>query len=357
MLNLNFNTIYSKLSEQPRGYNQPYVSASFFLYGAGGPGALALPGDNTNFRGGGGGGAGMIVSGTINITPDSEYTFTIPNSSSATDTKGGDSTFNGFDNDTIFPISAFAGGGFRPQREDFRGGSGNIGVYNHPNFTASYSAFASGSGNSAPAPSGTTQSAGYGAGAGSGQNGGSSFVSSSIGPNALTQKSGTGGNGVTSSITLYGWEGILPFENSNTAVTNLTIGAAGGGGGDVFQKTVTGAQPSQPGFAGVPNGGVPGNIAPGITNKAKGPGAGGGGNTIPGITAITGSNNSGVGGTGAFIIIYPGIPKLQFSGSVETVYDAVNNATAHMVIHHTATNGTGSFFRSSGGPFDNNPNP
>lgn len=353
MLNLNFNTIYSKLAEQPRGYNQPYVSASFFLYGAGGPGALALPGDNENFRGGGGGGAGMIVSGTINITPDSVYTFTIPNSSSATDTKGGDSTFNGFDNDGVFPISAIAGGGFRPTRQTMLGGNSGTGVYNHPNFTASYSGFASGSGNTVFDPSGpTTTDCGYGAGAGSGQNGGSSFVSSSVSPIQNQQKSGTGGNGVTSSITLWGWEGILPFTSSVNAVTDLTIGAAGGGGADRDQRSLILGTPPLIGAAGEPNGGDPG-----ITNNAKGPGAGGGGNTILGITPITASNNPGMGGTGAFIIIYPGIPKLQFSGSVETVYYAQNNATAHMVTHNQATNGSGSFIRSSGGPFDNNPNP
>jgi hypothetical protein len=57
------------------------------------------------------------------------------------------------------------------------------------------------------------------------------------------------------------------------------------------------------------------------------------------------------------IITYAGIPKLQFSGSVVTNYDAVNNATAHWVIYDASTDGTGSFLRSSGGPFDNNPNP
>jgi hypothetical protein len=56
------------------------------------------------------------------------------------------------------------------------------------------------------------------------------------------------------------------------------------------------------------------------------------------------------------IITYAGIPKLQFSGSVVTNYDAVNNATAHWVIYDASTDGTGSFLRSSGGPFDNDPN-
>lgn len=349
MLNLNFNTIYSKLSEQPRGYNQPVVSASFFLYGAGGPGALATTGDNQNFRGGGGGGAGMIVSGTINITPDSVYTFTVPNSSSNAVAKGGDSTFTGFDNDTVFPISALAGGGFRPTRETFLGGNSGTGVYNHPNFTASYSGFTGGTG---------TSIYGYGGGAGSGQNGGNA----SEGPNPGPITSGTGGNGVTSSITLYGWEGtllapsqFLPAEG----LTYLTIGAAGGGAGDKDAQDL--GQPSQAGGHGVPNGGVapPGTAVDNIAGviSGRGPAAGGAGSTIPGITPITTTNVSGNGGTGAFIIIYPGIPKLQFSGSVETVYDAQNNATAHMVLHNAATNGSGSFIRSSGGPFDNNPNP
>jgi hypothetical protein len=161
MLNLNFNTLYSKLAEQPRGYFQPTVSASFFLYGAGGAGGFATTGDNSNYRGGAGGGAGMVVSGSINITPDSEYTFIIPNSCSLTDTKGEDSFFSGYDNDTLFPISVRAGGGSRaPYPESTAGGNSGDGVYNHPNFTASYAAKTGGGG-----------FPGYGGGAGSHTNG------------------------------------------------------------------------------------------------------------------------------------------------------------------------------------------
>ena len=245
MLNLNLNTLYSKLAEQPRGYNQPSVSASFFLYGAGGPGALATTGDGSSFRGGGGGGAGMIVSGTINITPDAEYTFTIPNSSSNQDAKGGDAFFYGYDGDTTLPISVRAGGGFRPTRQTYLGGNSGDGVYNHPNFTASYSAYTGGTGNVR-----IDTEYGYGGGAGSGQNGGSSFFNG-------TQTSGTGGNGVTSSITLWGWEGtfiqpsqFLPAEG----LTYLTIGAAGGGAGDKDQRDL--GPPPIAGGHGVPNGGV-----------------------------------------------------------------------------------------------------
>jgi hypothetical protein len=344
MLNLNFNTLYSKLAEQERGYNQPTVSASFFLYGAGGPGAFATTGDNQNFRGGGGGGAGMVVSGSINITPDSEYTFIIPNTSSRTDTKGEDSFFYGYDNDTQFPISVRAGGGFRPTRETYLGGNSGNGVYNHPNFTASYSSYTGGLGTS----SGGTEY-GYGGGAGSAQNGGNATVGG--GPGPVT--SGNGGNGVTSSITLWGWEGTLiqplapPFD---TGITNLQIGSAGGGGGDKDQRDL--GTPSIAGISGSVGGGDPEpGVIPEYINGLT-PGAGGAGDTIAGITPITTTNESGVGGTGALIITYAGIPKLQFTGNVVTEYDAVNNATAHLVSY-----GTGSFIRSSGGPFDNNPNP
>jgi hypothetical protein len=349
MLNLNFNTLYSKLAEQERGYNQPTVSASFFLYGAGGAGGFATTGDNSNYRGGGGGGAGMIVSGTINITPDSEYTFIIPNSCSLTDTKGEDSFFYGYDNDTQFPISVRAGGGYRaPYPDSTAGGNSGDGVYNHPNFTASYAAKIGGGG-----------FPGYGGGAGSHTNGGNPTG----GTSGVSLKSGNGGNGITSSITLWGWEGTFIQPTiflPNEGLTNLTIGSAGGGAADKWQANVGGVPPST-GDNGVVNGGVapPGTAVdnvPGIIS-GRGPGAGGAGNTIPGTTAITTTNASGVGGAGALIITYAGIPKLQFSGSVVTNYDAVNNATAHWVIYDASTNGTGSFIRSSGGPFDNNPNP
>jgi hypothetical protein len=343
MLNLNFNTLYSKLAEQERGYNQPTVSASFFLYGAGGAGAYVTVGDNPNFRGGGGGGAGMVVSGSINITPDAQYTFVIPTGSLTTDTKGGDSFFNGYDNDTLFPISVRAGGGFRaPSPNSADGGNSGDGVYNHPNFTASYSA----------KTGGDAESPGYGGGAGSHQNGGSP-TGGSFG---VTQKGGNGGNGITSSITLWGWQGTL-----GSGISYLEIGSAGGGGGDKAHHDVGGVPPT-PGNPGSVGGGTPTPGTPVLIN-GQSPGAGGGGDTLfTGVLGfsqppIPGPNNSGVGFGGALVITYAGIPKLQFSGSVVTNYDAVNNATAHLVIYNSATDGTGSFLRSSGGPFDNNPNP
>jgi hypothetical protein len=349
MLNLNFNTLYSKLAEQPRGYYQPTVSASFFLYGAGGAGGFATTGDNSNYRGGAGGGAGMIVSGTINITPDSEYTFIIPNSCSRTDTKGEDSFFNGYDGDTIYPISVRAGGGYRPPYPNsFNGGNSGDGVYNHPNFTASYSAKTAGIG---------VFNTGYGGGAGSHTNGGA--PSSSLG----VLKGGSGGNGITSSITLFGWSGSFIDPSQflpNEGLTSSTIGSAGGGAADRWQFTTGDGLTGNPGDHGVVNGGVapPGTVVDNIAGivNGRGPGAGGSGDTINFTTSITTSNASGVGGAGALIITYTGIPKLQFSGSVVTNYDAVNNATAHWVLYNASTNGTGSFLRSSQGPFDNDPN-
>jgi hypothetical protein len=342
MLNLNFNTLYSKLAEQERGYNQPTVSASFFLYGAGGAGAYVTVGDNPNHRGGGGGGAGMVVSGSINITPDAQYTFVIPTGSLTTDTKGNDAFFNGYDNDTQFPISVRAGGGFRGSTDTLSGGNSGDGVYNHPNFTASYSAKTGGGGN---------YPTGYGGGAGSGFNGNAPTRVTTVG--GTTDFGGNGGNGVTSSITLWGWEGSLGLGVSNT-----TIGSAGGGAGDRMHVVGPGASTVQPGSPGIANGGTATPV-----RNATGPGAGGGGDTLfTGVEGfsqppIPGPNNSGVGFGGALVITYAGVPKLQFSGSVVTNYDTVNNATAHLVLYDAATDGTGSFIRSSGGPFDNNPNP
>ena len=349
MLNLNFNTLYSKLAEQERGYNQPTVSASFFLYGAGGAGAYVTVGDNPNFRGGGGGGAGMVVSGSINITPDAQYTFVIPTGSLTTDTKGDDAFFNGYDNDTLFPISVRAGGGYRGSTNTLSGGNSGDGVYNHPNFTASYSAKTGGGG---------AEPTGYGGGAGSGFNGNAPTRVTT--PGGVTDFGGNGGNGITSSITLFGWEGSLidpTVVPSSEGVTHLSIGSAGGGAGDRFHFVGPGASTVQDGSRGIANGGTAFN-----PRNGKGPGAGGGGDTLftgggGSQPPITGPNNSGVGFGGALVIVYAGIPKLQFSGSVVTNYDVVNNATAHMVLYDASTDGTGSFIRSSGGPFDNNPNP
>lgn len=76
MLNLNLNTLSSKLTEQQRGVFTGLVSASFVLYGGGG-------GGSTNNGGGGGGGAGMVVSGALHIVPNVTYNVIVGSGASA----------------------------------------------------------------------------------------------------------------------------------------------------------------------------------------------------------------------------------------------------------------------------------
>jgi hypothetical protein len=324
MLNLNLNTLSSKLTEQPRGIFQGLVSASFVLYGGGGAGGI------NNFCGGGGG-AGMVVSGSIHIVPNVTYDVIVGAGGSGsianTALDGEDSFLYGFMQLPSIPMSAKAGGGKAGpvadgQGDDARKGanSGDGYVYLRPGVSSSYPAFLGGASAFASQLGRPSQLA-SGGGAGSGQNGGDGIqVFNGFG------QGGPGGNGAlvaSSSLQTFGYY-------SSSYVTSYTpggeiefaLGAAGGGGGGSSLTAPTGPG----GFYG---GGD--TNAPSFERIGWGPGAGGCGSFYTG-------GGSGNGGDGRCFLIYCGVPKMDVTNAT-TTYDAVHNRTIHLF-----NKGTGSFY-------------
>ena len=327
MLNLNLNTLSSKLTEQQRGAFTGLVSASFVLYGGGGAGGI------NNFDGGGGG-AGMVVSSSFHVVPNVTYDVIVGaggSGSVSTAFNGEDSFLYGFNQLPSIPMSAKAGGGnagpvAAGQTDDARKGadSGNGYVYLRPGVSSSYPAFLGGL-------SGFQQSGGFGpnfaagGGAGSGQNGENGVA----GPAGTGANSGDGGDGalvISSSFQTFGYY-------SSSYVTSYTpeveaaeiafvLGAAGGGAGGSSTTAIAGA-------SGLYGGGA-GN-APGFERLGYGPGAGGGGSYYTG-------GGSGNGGDGRCFLIYCGVPKMDVTNAT-TTYDVVHNRTIHLF-----NKGTGSFY-------------
>lgn len=294
MLNLNLNTLSSKLTEQPRGVFQGLVSASFVLYGGGGAGS---PLGN-----GGGGGAGMVVSSSFHVVPNASYTVIVGAGGSGSVTypvfNGEDSFLYGFNQLTSIPMSAYAGGGGAANGKT-GGNSGNGYVYLRPGVSSSYSSYP-----------GALDYLSTDAGGG----GGGSAESGSI--------YGNGGDGAlvaSSSLQTFGYYSSS-FVTSYTPDTDIAfaLGAAGGGAG--------GGNFAGGGFWGGGDGNAP-------TFERIGWGPGGGGSGTPSLGGASGN-----GGDGRCFLIYCGLPKMDVTNAT-TTYDTVHNRTIHIF-----NKGTGSFY-------------
>ena len=320
MLNLNLNTLSSKLTEQQRGVFTGLVSASFVLYGGGG-------GGTTNDGGGGGGGAGMVVSGALHIVPNVTYNVIVGsgasaslfNSSSNNPTKAESSWMYGSNIVSTNPFTASAGGGFCAGTGSagpsgtwaYRAGgaSGDGFVYLSPSVSSSYPSYTGG-------PVNLTSGL-AGGGAGSGQNG----FSGSIG------EGGSGSLIISSSFQTFGYYSasivVSPYSGSDGTI-EYALGAAGGGGGARLSLST---EPAGGFFGGSGQAGSPGGFN---TPNGFGPGGGGAGLGFGGAPA-------GNGGDGRAYIIYCGLPKMDVTNAT-TTYDTVHNRTIHVF-----NKGTGSF--------------
>lgn len=300
MLNLNLNTLSSKLYEQPRGVFTGLVSASFVLYGGGGAGSpvQTFPSPGA----GGGGGAAMVVSSSFHVVPNVTYTVVVGSGGSGSlsipSFDGEDSFLYGFNQLDSIPLTAKAGGG-QAASGSTGGNSGDGYVYLRPGVSSSYSSYTGALGVSSLATGG--------GGAGS-ANSGSTL--------------GVGGDGAlvaSSSFQTFGYYSSS-FVTSYTPDANLSfaLGAAGGGAGG-----------NNGGGGGFFGGGD--TNAPGFQRLGFGPGAGGQGTGDSG-------GASGNGGDGRCFIIYCGAPKMDVTNAT-TTYDEVHNRTIHIF-----NKGTGSFY-------------
>jgi hypothetical protein len=295
MLNLNLNTLSSKLTEQQRGAFTGLVSASFVLYGGGGAGSPASKG--------GGGGASMVVSSSFHVVPNVTYTVMVGAGGSGSVAypvlNGEDSFLYGFNQLASIPLSAKAGGGGAANGQT-GGPSGDGYVYLRPGVSSSYSGYPG-------APAELSAAAG-GGGGGSAANG---LISGDGGSGALV---------ASSSLQTFGYysSSYVTSYIQTPLQISYALGAAGGGAG--------GGNPGGGGFFG----GGAGN-APGFERLGFGPGAGGQG------TPLTGGS-SGNGGDGRCFLIYCGVPKMDVTNAT-TTYDAVHNRTIHLF-----NKGTGSFY-------------
>ena len=322
MLNLNLNTLSSKLTEQQRGAFTGLVSASFVLYGGGGPGGTS--GAN---GGGGGGGAGMAVSGALQMVPNQLYTVIVgagsSGSISGTLTKGEDSWIYGYTQFASQPMTVKAGGGqpgstLTGGNVNNGGASGDGYLYFRAGVSSSYPANGGGTGSIISDTFGTYYAGGGGAG------------STQVGGNGSAQAfNGNGGSGslvISSSLQTYGYYSssyVTSYNGDNSQFIATALGAAGGGAAGT-----TVASPTT-GVGGFYGGGD--QNAPGFERLGWGPGAGGGGGFHTGGT-------SGNGGDGRCFLIYCGLPKMDVTNAT-TTYDAVHNRTIHLF-----NKGTGSFY-------------
>lgn len=320
MLNLNLNTLSSKLTEQPRGIFTPRFSASFFLYGGGGHGGNAVDPVNPGTGAvGGGGGAGMVVSGSITFVPYLEYTVTVGTGSQSISGSAGFSQMEGWDFNETRPIKAYAGGGQNGNPGDVyrKGGNSGDGYYQTPEGTSSYSAYTGGTGTTQNIAGSIFTAAG--GGAGSGQNG----VNGVVNQNPAANISGGGGSGSLATIEDYDPSVIAP--GPATTYLSSSLGAAGGG---------TGGGPGQDGspFGSVGPRGFYGGGAPFNTpfeSSGFSYGAGGAGASISATTP------AGAGYQGTLIITYCGQPKLDVVNGT-TTFDGTNTV-------HIFNTGSGTF--------------
>lgn len=319
MLNLNLNTISSKLSEQPRGIFSPRFSASFFLYGGGGNGGPAVDTVNPTVGAiGGGGGAGMVVSGSISFVPYLEYTTTIGTGSQSISGSAGFSQMEGYDFNETRPIKAYAAGGKNGEEQGVGGDSGD-GYYQTPEGTASYSAYIGGTRTLVNLAGDLYCAAG--GGAGSAMNGVNGTASQTPSANI----SGGGGSGSLATIETYDPSVAAPGPFGQ--ILSGSIGAAGGGtGGGPGQNGLAFGEVGPRGFYG---GGTSVPDEAGIGTNAFSYGAGGAG------ASISATSVAGKGYEGTLIITYCGEPKLDIINGT-TSFDGTNTV-------HIFNTGSGTF--------------
>lgn len=246
----------------PRSFSitsKAQILAEYLMVGGGGAGG-------TNH--GPGGGAGGVLSGTVTLSPSTQYTLSIGTGGTinANGNQGGDGVST-----TGFSLTAGGGGG---------GGKGYSTTGSDANGRPGVATNGSGGGGGAIANGGSGNGAGFSGGNGTGVSpgaGGGGGGAGAAGSNGF----GSGSGGAT------GGAGGIGVSNSITGTATYYAGGGGGGG-----WTTTGAS------GGLGGGGKAGN--PGSTGEAgaanTGGGGGGGGD---------GGGNAGPGGSGILVIAYP----------------------------------------------------
>jgi hypothetical protein len=280
-------------------------SVEYLIVAGGGSGGVGS-GGNT---GGGGGGGGGVLTGKIDITPQS-YTVTVGDGGAGyTTTANTQSTGgNSGQNSSAFNLTAIGGGGGKAAygnattNESLGGGSGGGGC-NDDTIVRGNATLGQGS-IGGPGISGNT----FGGGGGGG--GADSLGISGVGGIAASavHRGGEGGRGKSSNIsgtlTFYGGGG---GGGQGASGTGFALGGIGGGG-----------RGSNPGAV---TGGSTGGAEAGLANSG---GGGGGGPTRNGSNA----NGAPAGGSGIVVIRYPG-PQRATGGTVTQVgNDIVHTFTA-----------------------------
>ena len=258
-------------------------------------------GGSGGFRHGAGGGAGGMLEGSLDFSPNTEYTITVgkgangSSSSHPNGYKGDNSSISGSD---ISSVNAIGGGGGISYdtngntEED--GGSGGGGAYPR---------------NSNLGGDGTLGQGHNGGVGGVGYNHGGGGGAGELGENGTSNKRGNGGDGKQSSI-----NGSLSYY-------------AGGGGGGTHNPA-----PSNGGGLGGQGGGGDGGTAninsPGISGTPNTGGGGGGASTYDG-----GNSSGGAGGSGVIYLRYLG----QSNGTGGTISSGTNLANGYTLHSFTST--------------------
>ena len=242
---------------------------------------LVAGGAGGGSKNGGGGGAGGVLSGLFTPTVGTAYTVTI-GAGGAKASAGGNNYGNNGGNSSAFSQTATGGGGGSGQNASSAANSGGSG----------------GGAGAANSSSYTTPGVGT---AGQGTQGGGSFGRNT--PPAANDAGGGGGGaagpGVIGSSYAAGNGG--PGIMSTISGTTAYYGGGGGGGG--FNATA-------PGYGGIGGGGAGCVGAGGVTSPTAvsgtaNTGGGGGGGNEEGQSTVM----SGAGGSGVFIVKYPGAQR------------------------------------------------
>ncbi len=191
------------------------TNIEYLIVGGGGGG-----GGSYDTGSAGGGGAGLVLTGTISVTPNSTYNIYIGNggaggignrTGSPTETNGSDGENSYFD--TI--IATGGSGGYRSR--SFPNGTGVGGII------ANIGTLTGGGGGNGGGSAATSNSAGGGGG------------NTSAGGTSINNTPGSGGTGISSSISgsavTYGAGGTGGRDNTNTNGANGAANTGNGGGG------------------------------------------------------------------------------------------------------------------------------
>ena len=256
-------------------------------------------GGSGGYRHGAGGGAGGMLEGSLNFTPNTNYTITVGNGANASSSshpngyKGNNSSISGTDISSIIAT----GGGISYDSNSVKeedGGSGGGGAYpKHDSL--------GGDGISGQGHDGGIGGVGYNHGGGGG--------AGEAGENGTSSRRGNGGDGKQSSI-----NGNLQYY-------------AGGGGGGTHKPA-----PSSGGGEGGQGGGGAGGTAnintPGENGEINTGGGGGGASTYDG-----GNSSGGAGGSGVIYLRYLG----QSNGTGGAISGGTNFANGYTLHSFTST--------------------